>query len=298
MPFISIIIPTHNNEEHIEQAILSCFDSDFDDLEVIVVNDASTDRTEEKIKNIQERYPEKIKLIISPQNNGLGLTRNIGLKNAASEYIMFLDGDDWYEPRAIDIVAKKLKQIQPDVLMFNHQRVWTNGVKAPNTPNKYVDLNDTEKDISDRHIRKGAIRNLHSACNKAYKKEFIEVNCGEFHKGFYEDFSWSIKAVTNARKIYFIPDLVFNYRQRDGSITRSSSYEHFHIFTQIQEVQIFLDRNPTIYSSYGKEIYEYTKSLLYGIIKVGYRIPANKNYEFIRKTHQTLSKLRKTMEIN
>ena len=59
MPFISIIIPTHNNEEHIEQAILSCFDSDFDDLEVIVVNDASTDRTEEKIKKWTENaYPK------------------------------------------------------------------------------------------------------------------------------------------------------------------------------------------------------------------------------------------------
>jgi len=298
MPFLSIIIPTHNNEEHIEQAINSCFDSDFDDLEVIVVNDASTDKTEEKIKRLQEQHPEKIKLIISEQQNGLGETRNIGLRDAAGEYIMFLDGDDWYEPYAIQIVAEKLKKANPDVLMFNHQRIWDNGIKSPNIPNKYVDLQFREKDISKPKDRKGAIRNLHSACNKAYNKYHIKKYCGNFLEGFYEDFSWSVKAVTSAEKIHFIPNIIFNYRQRNGSITRSSSNKHFDIFIQISETQKFLEKNINIKQNYGVEIYEYTRSLLFGIIKTGYRIPKDKNHKFIKQANQTLYLWRKTLNIS
>lgn len=296
MPFISIIIPTYNNEEHIEQAINSCFDSDFDNLEVIVINDASTDGAAAKLELLAEKHKGKIKTSHSEINIGPGPARNIGLEQAKGEYIMFLDGDDWFEPDAVKIVAEKLKEVEPDVLMFNHQRVWENGIQAPNLPNKYVTLKMKEQDISKPITRNKILKNLHCPCNKAYKTIFLKEKCKEFEPGYYEDFSWSIHTVINAENIAFTPSIIFNYRQRNGSITRSNSTKHFDIFKQIQIAKNELAKNKNK-EMYSNNIYMYTRGVLFGIIKTGYRVPKEQNIKFMTQAYQVLKQLRTELNI-
>jgi len=298
MLFISIIIPTRNNEEHIAEAITSCLDNYSADYEIIIINDASTDQTLVEINKVIKNTQQKINVITTKKNIGPGPARNLGISQAKGDYLMFLDGDDWFEPKAIDCVARKLQETQVDVLMFNHQRVWDNGIVVPNIPNKYVDLDHHEKDISEPANRKGAIRNLHCPWNKTYRKNFIINNNILFADGFYEDVIWSIKSVLVAKTLLYIPDTLSNYRQRWGSITRKEDERHFDVFKQFSAVLSFLDNNKEYDFWYGEELYEYARLLLFGLISTGYRIPKEREKEYLSKTYTLLNNWRKVKEIN
>jgi len=297
MPLISIIIPTRNNEEHIAEAITSCLDNKNNDYEIIIVNDASTDQTLTEIKKIFDIYPQKTSVITTEENIGLGPARNLGVSKAKGDYLMFLDGDDWFEPGAIDCVSKKLQQTQADVLMFNHQRVWNHETRIPNIPNRYIDLNNQEKNISEPTERKGAIRNLHSACNKAYKLDFIIKNKISFPKGFYEDITWSFNSVIKAKKIYFIPEIIFNYRQRWGSITRREDDRHFDIFEKYRSILKLMAEKENYRKWYGDEAYEYGRSQIFGLFETGYRIPKRRQSEYLRTSYKLLNEWRKLQNI-
>ncbi len=297
MPFISIIIPTHNNEEHIEQAIISCFDSDFDDFEIIVINDASTDSTVAKLELLADKYKDKIKINHSKSNIGPGPARNIGLEQAKGGYIMFLDGDDWFEPDAVKIVAEKLKKVEPDVLMFNHQRVWENGIKVPNLPNRHVNIDYSELDISHPQNKAELIRNIYVPWNKAYKNSFVKKVEAHFPEGLYEDIYWSISLIIKAEKAHYISNLITNYRQRNGSITRSSSPRHTDLIEQYQIVKKYLISVPEHSENYGRKIYESCRAQIFGAIRVGYRLPKDLEKQFMTSSYKLLRDWKKELKI-
>lgn len=108
---VSIIIPTYNRENYICQAIESALSQTIADIEVIVVDDGSTDGTKNKIK----KYQDKIRYIYT-ENNGCANARNVGLKEAEGQYISFLDSDDLYYPKKSEIQAQLLDK-HPDIAM-------------------------------------------------------------------------------------------------------------------------------------------------------------------------------------
>lgn len=298
MPFISIIIPTYNNEEHIEQAIDSCFDSDFDDFEIIIINDASTDSSGEKLSYLKKKYNEKIKLINNTKNIGSGPSRNTGIDLANGEYLLFLDGDDWFEPNAVQSAANVAKQTNAEVIIFNHQRVWADNTKTANIPNRYTNLGLQEKELSNPKDRKGAIKNLHTVWNKSYKTSYIKRINIKFNSGIYQDIPWSIKAVCMANTVYYSPVILVNYRQRAGAVTKTISTAHFKVFKQTSEAIDFISQNISLRKKYSSEIYEYCKLLIFGIIKTEYRIPSNLERKFIIESYNEILKWRKTLTLN
>lgn len=297
MPFISIIIPTRNNEEHIAEAITSCLNNHDTDYEIIIINDASTDKSLSEINRVIKNSQQKITVTTVENNIGPGPARNIGISQAKGEYLMFLDADDWFEPQAIDYVAKKLREIQPDVLMFNHQRVWDNGTKMPNIPNRYVSIENKEIDISEPNERKKAIRNLHCPWNKAYKLDFIKDNDISFPEGFYEDVTWSIESVLLAKTLFYIPAVIINYRQRWGSITRKVDKKHFDIFKKYNIVIDMLSKNKAYQKKYGEELYRYARSQILSIISIGYRIDKKDEPLYLKETTELLHHWRKQQGI-
>lgn len=297
MPFISIIIPTHNNEEHIEQAILSCFDSDFDDFEIIVINDASTDETENTIEKLLKYKPEVIRLITNKKNLGAGLSRNIGIDKASGEYLLFLDGDDWFEPNAVKTAAISAKKTKADVTIFNHQRAWPDNTKTVNLPNKYTKLGLAEKNLSEIKNRQDAMKNLHTVWNKMYCKKHLKKIKIRFTSGLYQDVLWSVKSLCLAKVAYYNPAILINYRQRQGAVTKTKSNAHFDIFRQLDTVLCFIESNPHIEEHYAKHIFLYCKSLLFGIIKTNYRIKKSDEKKFILNCHKEIKKWRVTLKI-
>src|SRR5690625_3321652 len=115
MYLISIIVVTWNNENFIEQALSSCVDSEVNNYEVRVVHNASDDNTGAMIRRAIRYQPSLFKVIENKRNEGLGEGRNIGMRHANGEYLMFLDGDDWFQCGAIRRVASVLEAKRPQV---------------------------------------------------------------------------------------------------------------------------------------------------------------------------------------
>ena len=97
---VSVIIPAYNTEKYLEQAVESVFSTEYPNLEILIIEDKSTDRTFQVAKSIEEKHPNSVLLFQTPgkKNCGAGAARNVGIKNATGDLIAFLDADDWYLP--------------------------------------------------------------------------------------------------------------------------------------------------------------------------------------------------------
>ena len=113
MSDISIIVPAYNAEKYIEKCIESLIHQTKEELEFIIVNDGSTDHTEEIVK----KYKDKRIKYFKNKNQGIGKTRNFGIEKAKSNYIMFLDSDDYLEKRACEVMYNKAVQNDLDVVI-------------------------------------------------------------------------------------------------------------------------------------------------------------------------------------
>lgn len=111
---VSVILCVYNEEKYVRQAIESILGQSLTDLELIIVNDGSTDST----KDIIESYRDKRIKLINQENIGLGASRNKGLRVAEGDYVTFLDGDDWFSPEALEESYNKAVLNDTDILMF------------------------------------------------------------------------------------------------------------------------------------------------------------------------------------
>ena len=117
---INVIVPCYNVEKYIDR----CLDSvvgqtiGLDKLEIICVNDASTDGTWDRLSAWEKRYPLNIRLINCPRNGAQGRARNIGLSHAFGSYITFLDADDWMEKDAYERAWRAMKDYNCDIVRY------------------------------------------------------------------------------------------------------------------------------------------------------------------------------------
>ena len=117
MPKVSVIVPVYNVEKYIDKCLKSLVNQTLSDIEIIVVNDGSTDNSETIIKQYLEKYQNKIKYVIK-QNGGLSDARNYGMKFATGEYIAFLDSDDYVDNTIYEKMYNKATEEQCDFVEY------------------------------------------------------------------------------------------------------------------------------------------------------------------------------------
>lgn len=106
---VSVIMPTFNNEETVEYACFSILNQDYSNIELIVVDDCSTDKTYKIVSKIKSK-DKRVKLVKNPKNSGAYFSRNVGVKIAEGDYITILDGDDWSFPDRISYQLNRIKE--------------------------------------------------------------------------------------------------------------------------------------------------------------------------------------------
>lgn len=109
-PFFSIIIPVYNRAYCINDTIKSCLEQSFDDFEIILADDGSTDNLEEAISEIVKQNPDKVKLCKLKKNMGVSAARNFGVEQASGSYIAYLDSDDRFHPNKLESYYNKIKE--------------------------------------------------------------------------------------------------------------------------------------------------------------------------------------------
>ena len=135
----SIIVPVYNVEKYIEKCLSSLIGQiKFDEYEVIVVNDGSKDGSEEIVRHFCETYDNF--MLINQKNGGLSDARNTGIKNAKGDYVIFLDGDDFFSENALEKLSQEIKQHNfPDIIYTYYTNVVENQKKVKHNFYSQVD---------------------------------------------------------------------------------------------------------------------------------------------------------------
>lgn len=218
---LSVIIPVYNVKDYLEKCVESVIDPSFSDYEIILVDDGSTDGVSgELCDKIAEKYHSLIR-VIHQENRGLGGARNTGIREAKGEYLFFPDSDDTVMPGTISILANKIKETGADVVAYNIMTDDGNGNRSPVTSN-YI-----ESEVPFKLSEKPEyLLSLPNAWGRVWRKSLFTDNGIEYPgKVWYEDIRTSTKLFAKAESIVTIPDRLYVYLQRQGSIMRSSNLE-------------------------------------------------------------------------
>ncbi len=196
---ISIIVPIYNAEKYLNKCIDSIINQSKKELEIILINDGSTDNSETIIK----KYNDKRIKYFKNKNQGIGKTRNFGIEKATGKYIMFLDSDDFLELNACEKMFEKAEKDKLDIVICDYYRYFDNGkkeeVKLPNFKNS--SLKDNPNIICE-HLSPWA---------KIYKTDLLKNNNIKFVENLkYEDAPFIIEALDCAKKIGKV-NLPLNY---------------------------------------------------------------------------------------
>lgn len=229
----SIIVPAYNVENYLEQCINSILVQSFNDYEIIIVNDGSTDKTGKICDNFASKN-KQIK-IIHKKNGGLSSARNTGLEFASGEYTIFLDSDDfWIDKNFLANINKMI--LDEDLIIFNSYKFYNEKSKKKarfTLSRKFYSLNDKAK------IEYIIKNNIYKACawDKVIKTSILKENKIIFPVGILsEDMEWCAQILDKIKKINIYPNVVYAYRQRSSSISKSVNQKHLiDIYNQLKK---------------------------------------------------------------
>jgi glycosyltransferase involved in cell wall biosynthesis len=238
MPNVSLIVVCWNVADYVEQALQSAAQQDLPDVEVIVIDNGSTDGTRDIVET-HRRY-DNFYIVLNEENVGLGPARNQGLGLARGEYVAFLDGDDWLEPDAMRKAFEAAHQNKSDIVYFGWHRIKRSGQVSPMLKGR-----KSKHGRADTHeLRGNLMQDFQTAWNKLYMREFIANSGAQFHNGYYEDIPWAYTLLMRAHTVFVIDLPLYNYRQRRGSILQSTDNRHFDAVVMWSHVADYLERNP------------------------------------------------------
>lgn len=220
MPKISTIIPVYNVEQYIEQAIDSVLNQTLNDIEIILVDDGSTDNSGLILDEYAEKYPNCH--VYHQENQGQAVARNNALKHATGEYITFLDADDYipldaYEKLYNTITQEGTDLIVGDCLRFNNETTFKSNLYNQVFPENFQEIPST-------HIKEYKNLVYDTGIWRLVKKSFLDKYNLKFAEGlFYEDILFSIQLHYLADSVSLIPDVVYYWRSRNTGIDKSTT---------------------------------------------------------------------------
>ncbi len=247
----TIIIPVFNVEKYLLRCVQSVLEQKTNfSYELLLIDDGSTDKSKD-ICDMLEEQNEKIK-VVHKNNEGLSVARNIGIRKANGQYIIFLDSDDYLVDGAMDTLGEFLSQATPDILYCNINLIIKNKLKIIKKIGIHNGIEYTGEEFLKDELRSGKFQAM--AQLGIYKKDFLLSNELWFKKGIlHEDEEWSPRVILKAKKVYYLNYNYYNYEIRDNSITQKKdktknssdlidtcySLEHFFAHSDKEMVKLY-----------------------------------------------------------
>lgn len=235
----SIVIPVYNVEHYLGECLHSIVNQTYRNLEIIIVNDGSTDQSLDIINEYAKKDSRIV--VINQRNQGLSIARNVGIEKATGDYLIFVDSDDYI---STDVCQKAIDKIQkgslPDMLIYARFRFY-NGKYVED---KIAGSNYVSTYVGVDYLRKTSLDNIFyaSACNKIYNKKFIERNQLRFIKDIYhEDLYFTFCSLIFANKVNLLPSTYYYYRwDRPNSIVNVVSEKSKNILITVEKMENLL----------------------------------------------------------
>ena len=269
---VSIIVPIYNVEKYIDKCIQSLLNQTLEEIEIILVNDGSTDKSKKRCEYYKNKYPKKIKYY-EKENGGLSSARNEGLKHITGKYIAFLDSDDYVENVMYEKLYNKAVKDNADIVECNFIWEYSNGGKED-----ILKHYKNKKDI----IKRARV----VAWNKLIKADLINKYKINFPNGLiYEDIEFLYKLIPYINKISYIDECYVHYVQREDSLSNKQTDKVEDIFKILNNIIIYYKQSG-FFQQYKKQIrYMYTRILLGSSLKRVLKIEDKQlKHKLIKKT--------------
>lgn len=228
---ISVIVPVFNSEKTIRRCIDSIFNQSYENFEIIIVNDGSTDKT----KKILNEYNDDRIIIINQKNFGTGVARNNGVLKSSGKYICFIDSDD-------EIKSNFLEELYNAIIYYNADISCSEVVDS----NKHIEILNKVESFNKLLDLPETISM--SVCRKLFKKNVLE-NISFDVSNHYEDVAYVMKVFLNANGVVVIPSSLYIYHQQEGSRSQLY-YGNERIQSCLECFDIIKKDYPMLYSKY------------------------------------------------
>ncbi|TYK65592.1 glycosyltransferase [Colwellia echini] len=241
----SIIIPAFNAQIYITKCIDSILiqRSDFYDLEVLIIDDCSTDDTFNQIEALSLKYTD-IRVFTTESNEGPGGARNIGIKNATGDWIMFIDSDDQLHSSALQTLYEYIQrgQVKYDLVAYNFEYDNNSTVFSHNTSRN--DFQSLRKNKDELILDYLSLYMDGSVIYTLISRELIEKNKLSFFGGYHEDIDFLFKAYLHCEYLGEVDKSLYLKLNHKNSIVNNTSIKHFTgIFRACKEMYNYLENN-------------------------------------------------------
>lgn len=270
----SVIVPVCNVEAYLPKCIESIIAQTYENMEIILVNDGSTD----SCLAIMQRYAGQDNriIVVSQENGGLSAARNAGLKIATSDYVAFVDSDDWVECDMLTELEHRVRLEMPDFICFRLQFDCLNSERCRvyGKPYSIAVMEDSDQILKDAL----EVKNIPTAAwAKVYSRCFLADHSLRFKPGIVnEDTLFTLQAACHAKKVSFVNRVFYHAIERSRSISRSAQDRLFRdMAIALDDARGYMARcgrlnNPALERAYRSR---YVRSMLYNILQAAQRLP-------------------------
>ena len=239
MKKVSIILPIYNGEKYLNRCIDSIINQTYKNIELICLNDGSTDKT----LSILKSYNDKRIKIIDKKNSGVSDTRNIGIKNATGDYITFIDADDLYKENFIETMVNYIEKYNVDIVRCNYEVInERNRLIETGNLSTYCNQKYSKKEIENIIIPSALKGSIPCFCYLLLiKKDIIKNISFPTNIHMMEDVVFYMELLTTTKSLYICKDTLYTIMFNENSATNSNQNYERNIFNVIETNKIIKD---------------------------------------------------------
>ena len=279
---MTIIIPVYNVEDYIYECLESLHNQTNQNFYTLFVDDCGTDKSIQIINEYLESGKlHNAKIVRRKKNGGLSAARNSGLKEANTDYVVFLDSDDFLDTRAVEVFVESIEKYHSDVLLFDDMKVPSNQIQENRLETGVINGNYKIRDSFCSH------KILSTAWNKVVNRHFLEKNQIFFQEGIiHEDILWGWELFSKAHTVARVKAITLYYRERNNSIMTSSfgrkNIDSLLVILKLMNNDLLLMNDRTLYGYFYSIWLEF-------VLKI-YRCSSGIDYIYAYKKMQELNK--------
>lgn len=267
----SVLIPVYNVEKYLNECVDSVLSQTFQNFEIILVNDGSTDSSG-KMCDEYAKKDNRVK-VFHQENEGLFLTRRFSISKAEGEFLLFLDSDDFWDADLLETIDEYIEKYSCDLIIFKLKRVSETGVFILEEESLFKDeilfIGNEKEKLFKIILSSSKLNNLVTKAVKRENAEFEYENFSQIRNG--EDLIQSLPIIFKSKKILYLGRAFYNYRSVPTSITKTFDVKSFDYVTIAREEvlkymkKLKIDNNKNLsmfFTQYTKFICNYLHSLI------------------------------------
>ena len=292
---VSVIVPVYNTEKYLRRSLDALVGQTIDHslLEIIVVNDGSTDHSPEIINEYKEKYPDIIKTF-TKENGGQATARNYGIEKATGDYIGFADSDDYVDCSLFEKLYKAAIENDADLAECHYHSMLELDKQDEEGLPLYKEVGTNGHISSHEDVKELFFDPQVSPWNKLYKREVLINEGVRFPEGMiYEDTSFYVKTLPFVKKHVYVDEKLVYYCVRNNStMTANQGQKVADIFKVLEDILLFYRKNG-LYGEYKKELEYFCVKIAFcsNLCRIG-RVPNkimrrelyDKTFSFVRRS--------------